>query len=100
MNNDQISLLLYLETRAVDYDGKVAMEKMNKEDLEQAKAWNESKFIGFGRICLKDIDKRQLSSSSWIELSEEAWTMAHTQRKLRADRGMASRSWRKTSEKN
>lgn len=39
MTSDERSLLLYLETRAVDHGGKVDAQHMNKEDFDIAKKW-------------------------------------------------------------
>ena len=103
MTKDQISLLLYLETRAVDYGGSVDTAHMNAEDMIQAKEWADSGFIGFGRIQFTDIPKAEHSargaSTYWVELSSEAWHLAHSERKARAERMFVKRQWKKTSEK-
>src|SRR6266496_3112871 len=90
----QISLLLYLETRAVDHGGAVASPQMNAEDFAQANQWNQEGFIEFGRIRASDFDPRR--GSHWIRLSDDAWDVAHQARKERADRMWPKRRWHKT----
>jgi len=41
MTKNERSLLLYLETRAVDYGGIVDTRHMNQDDMEIAKEWNK-----------------------------------------------------------
>lgn len=85
MTADERNLLLYLETRAVDHGGLVDIKHMNKEDMDIAKKWNDEGFIGFGRIKFHSITV----SSHWTELSEEAWNLAHAERKAKCVRVMA-----------
>jgi hypothetical protein len=83
MTKDERSLLLYLETCAVDYGGKVESKHMNNDDFEIAKRWNESGFVKFGRIKFKSIIA---GKDHWCELSDEAWSIAHQERKARYNR--------------
>jgi len=83
MTKDERSLLLYLETRAVDYGGKVDVRHMNKEDMDIAKGWNTMGFLKFGRIKFHDITHNM---SHWCELSDEAWAIAHEERRARYER--------------
>lgn len=92
MTRDERSLLLYLETRAVDYGGKVDARHMNKEDMEIARGWNKSGFLKFGRIKFHDIDK---GGTHWCELSDEAWVLVAMERKRRCSRIMATLSFGK-----
>lgn len=92
MTSDERNLLLYLETRAVDHGGKVDAKHMNKEDMDIVKKWNEEGFIKFGRIRFHSI----IESTHWCELSDEAWTLAHTERKARCIRIMSKRAIDKT----
>lgn len=85
MNADERNLLLYFETRAVDYGGKIDTIHMNKEDMDIAKKWNDEEFVKFGRIKFCSI---KLTGSYWCELSEEAWKLAHTERRARCARIM------------
>lgn len=85
MTKDERSLLLYLETRAVDYGGKVDTRHMNKEDMELAKQWNQEGFVRFGRIKFHDIDTFT-KSTHWCEFSDEAWELAHKEKRARYER--------------
>lgn len=95
MTRNERSLLLYLESRAVDFGGKVDSLKMNAEDHETAEKWASAGFVGYGRFYSKDV---KMSCSYWVELSEEAWKLAHEERKARAARGLERREWRKSGE--
>lgn len=87
MSKDEKSLLLFFETNAVDYRGTVHSQHMNKDDFEIAKRWNESKFIRFGRIKFADIEERYKGKKShWCVLSDEAWVLAHQERRARVKR--------------
>ena len=84
MNKDERGLLLYFETAAVDYGGKLDARRMNDIDFDNAKQWNESGFIRFGRIYSGDVQK--VSSNLfdlWVVLSDDAWTEAHRERRAR-----------------
>lgn len=85
MTRDERSLMLYLETRAVDYGGKVNVPHMNAEDMEVTKKWNKEGFIKFGRIKFHDILSKQ-SGTHWCELSDEAWVLVAMERKARYQR--------------
>ena len=85
MSRDERGLLLYLETRAVDFGGKVDTRHMNKEDMGIAKRWNDEGFLKFGRIKFHDILSAQ-GGTHWCELSNEAWDLAHAERKARFKR--------------
>jgi len=94
------SLLLYLETRAVDYSGGVDARRMNDEDIAIAKRWNDEGFIGFGRIAFRDVGSPTTPAGSvfWCELSDEAWSIVADLRRKRACRSWGKRSFMKTSE--
>ncbi len=95
MSNDERSLLLFLETRAVDYGGRVNTKHMNKEDFSIAKTWDKEKFISFCRIVLRDVNK---DGTHGVKLSEEAWNLAHKERRARFERLWARRNWITTKE--
>lgn len=82
MTRAEISLLLYLETVEVDYGGKIDGRRMNQEDFDIARRWNESGFIKFGRIAHSDIS---YNFTNWCVLSEDAWKIAHEKRRARAE---------------
>jgi hypothetical protein len=83
-SRDEISLVLYLESVAVDNKGVVNTERMNDIDMANAKAWKESGFISFSRIPFAEV-KRPCETYR-IGLSDEAWAEAHKQRRARAER--------------
>lgn len=95
MDKHELSLLLYLETCAVDHGGKVDSRYMNAADFSIVEGWKKSGYVSFGRICYKDITNR----SHWVELSEAAWNSAHAERKERYKRINGRRTWKKTEEK-
>jgi hypothetical protein len=74
-----------MEARAVDYGGVVDMRMMNDEDLTIAESWKESGFLTvFRRIPYKTITK--FGESHFVELSEEAFSLAHEERIARSKR--------------
>lgn len=95
MNKDERSLLLFLETRAVDYGGRVNGQHMNADDYQIAKRWNETGFIKFGRIRFKDVNR---DGADWVFLSEEAWELARQERRARAERMWLKKSWLSTED--
>jgi hypothetical protein len=94
MKKEELSLLLFLETCAVDYGGRVDSRRMNKEDFAIVDEWKKSSYVLFGRIYSKDIT----DSSHWVELSNVAWNDAHAERKARFNRINEKRTWSKTEE--
>jgi len=99
------SLLLYLETCAVDHGGLVDSCRINWDDRISAERWNEAKFVLFGRVYSKDAQRlcegrtRTGRWTYWCELSPDAWQIAHQERMARALRMSKTRTWLKTSEK-
>jgi len=95
MSKDEKSLLLFLETRQVDYGGRVKIDHMNGEDMEIVKSWKKSKFIGFGRIVIRNHNS---DGTHWCKLSEEAIKIAHELRIERANRMWENKTWLSTEE--
>ena len=93
MTRDERSLLLYFETRMVDYSGRVDTRRMNDDDMEIVDKWKAADFIDYGRIRVAD---HNMDGSNWVEFSEEAWQLAHQERRARAERG--TRRYMKTAE--
>lgn len=89
MSKAERSLLLFLESRAVDHGGLVAGSHMNADDFAMAKAWTEAGFIEFGRIPFDEIVG---DSGNYVVLSTDAWALAHEERRARNARLMAARS--------
>lgn len=100
MTRNEKSLLLYLETRAVDNGGKVDVRCMNKEDMETAKHWNDDGFVKFGRLGSSYICKPDKTSKSthFVVLSDAAWETVHQLRQKRADRVLSKRDWETAEE--
>lgn len=96
MTKDERSLLLFFETRAVDYAGKVQTAHMNADDFKIAQRWDSEGFVNFGRIAFEDVNSH---GSHWCRLSDDAWALAHEERQARACRTWRRRSWRTTEEK-
>lgn len=90
MTTDEIRLLLYFETQAVDYGGALESVRMNSDDMVIARRWNENGFVSFGRIAFHDIKKHNgIARDYWCVLSDEAWKIAHDERKARCLRVMS-----------
>lgn len=98
MTKGERSLLLYFETRAVDQRGSVHLQHMNDDDLQIAKRWNETGFIQFGRIASECLPLPS-GATHWCELSDEAWGLAHAERRARYARNKDSRQWFSIEEK-
>lgn len=97
MTKDEKSLLLFLETCAVDRGGRVDTRRMNSTDRNIVDGWTILQFVRFGRICYADLSPDS-DTSDWVHLSEEAFRLAHEERKARAERMWDKRSWRTTEE--
>lgn len=87
LSQDERSLLVYLETRAVDHGGIVAGHHMNEMELKVAEEWNRENFIRFTRLrpdFLDDVKKN--GGSHAVELSDIAYNCVTLIRKRRAKR--------------
>lgn len=82
-SRDERSLLLYLETCAVDLCGRFDDRRINDADRATMKEWHVVGFIDYGRIVAADANRQ---GAKWVELSEEAWDLAHKERRDRAAR--------------
>lgn len=105
MNKDEIKLLLYFESRAVDHCGGVNPQYMNTENFQIAEKWNAEKFIKFGRISGRTIMKfggmvLREYSTHYVVLSYDAWNIAHQERKKRAERMWKKQRWFKTADED
>lgn len=94
---DEKSQLLYLETRIVDYAGKIDGRHMNAGDWEIMGRWRSVGFIDYGRICLEDA--KSGNGADWCQFSGQAWEYAHKRRKLSAENRWENRTWKTTQEK-
>ena len=97
LTREERSLLLYLESRSVDNRSLVDVRRMNKEDMTVAKKWNDTGFVNFGRIAFESLE-RTGNSSYWCKLSDDAWKLAHEERRARAKRMYDKRKWETTIE--
>lgn len=90
LTKDQKSLLLYFESCTVDYGGKVDLRRMNEDEIYIAKQWDKQDFIQFGRIKFSDIVGH---NTHYVFLSENAWNLAHEERRARFNRLNEKRNW-------
>lgn len=84
LNKDERSLLLYIETCAVDNNLKLDTRKLNDADWKILEIWKVMGFINHGRIRFKSI--KNPFQTQWVELSDPAWELAHKERRERANR--------------
>ena len=97
---DEGSLLLYLETRAVDHDCRIDHRHLNDDDRVILKRWVETGIVEYGRVASqRDPFGNVQPAQNYVRLSEEAWELAHRLRRERADRRWANRTWQTTQEK-
>lgn len=96
MSRDELSLLLYLETRVVDHGGSVDALRMSKDDFSKAAQWNAEGYLQFGRIYSKSIQalaghtgESAARVTHWVKLSERAWVDVAVERRARAERTFA-----------
>lgn len=88
MIREQLSLLLYLETCAVDGRGVVNQVHMNDDDRAQALRWAESGYIVYQHRPEEEIREMTRTSQKThvVILSDAAWKDAHAERRARAER--------------
>jgi len=91
MTREEINLLLYFETRAVDYNGRVDTRHMKGTDFDIAEKWSESGFVSFGRIAAADCEG---SIQHWCRLSSDAYECAASARRERAERSFGNKFYR------
>lgn len=93
MTRDEISLLLFFETCAVDYGGLVRESAMNDGDRAIAKAWSESGYAKYERVSSAYLESGGLKSRNHVvTLSDKAFEDAHRLRRERADRSFKNRT--------
>ncbi len=96
MTKEELSLLLFLETCAVDRGGGVDVRHMNDTDQDIAERWVDEGFISFGRLPLNDCKAiGNQNRTHYVVLSDEAWVAASAERKARAIRMWEARSFGK-----
>lgn len=92
---DEKNLLLFLESMAVDNEGRIDSRKLNDEDHAILEKWMASQYAETGRIAFRDVRGYE---TLWVHLSEKAHIDAHQLRKERADRLWAKKNYLTTAE--
>ncbi|WP_395175766.1 hypothetical protein [Roseibium alexandrii] len=93
MTRDEINLLLFFETCAVDHGGLVRDASMNADDVSIAKRWSENGYIKFERVCSQQRSRGGHNDRNHVAtLGDEAFKDAHRHRRERADRQYKLRS--------
>ena len=95
MEKEERSLLLFLETCAVDGQGRVKTAHMNEHDMRIAKEWTKDGYIEFGRIAHKDVSNL---GDCWVHLGDQAWQDVQALRRQRADRVWKAKRYETTEE--
>lgn len=95
MTRDEKSLMLYLETCAVDNVGRIKDAHLNEEDESILYRWDVAGLIQIGRVCSKDVSR---VSYRWVMLSSTLWDLAHQERRARAKRLWENRSYQTAHE--
>lgn len=83
LSAEQLSTLLYLETRAVDHGGRVEAVKLNTGDMQLCREWHDEGFIEFRRLSWQEV---RGAMTHKVSLSDDAWQIAHSERRKRAER--------------
>lgn len=93
MTKDELSLLLYFETLAVDHRGVVDPARINADDIAIAQRWDKTGFCAFKRFTDRHVKTGAIKAlTHLVTLSGEAWVAAHTERRARAQRMASERS--------
>jgi hypothetical protein len=93
-DRNERSLLLFFETRLVDYQGRVASIHMNAEDMVIAEKFMSEGLIQFGRLGWNVIESfKELGLTNrhthWVRFSELAWKLSAEERRARSERMLA-----------
>ena len=86
MSRDERSLLLYFESCLVNQKGYCEARRMNELDFEIAKEWIDVGFALFRRRPAKQLVGTGTTHTHEVRFSEEAWELAHIERRRRAER--------------
>jgi hypothetical protein len=95
MSKEGRSLLLYLESCAVDCKGIVDVARMNESDVAVAKDWTRRGFIEFCRLKASMLPKQlprpeARCPTHAVRLAGRAWECAALERRRRAVRSMST----------
>lgn len=90
MTRPERSLLLYLETRAADYSGKINSCHLNKDDFAICERWHEMGYIRFARLKTDYCENkgRYDKITHLVILSPTAIADAHELRTARINRNI------------
>lgn len=84
LTKEERSLLIYIESVCVDYGGLVHSQRINEADFAILEQWDKDRFISFCRLTWASVQMLQdKHNSSIVYLSEEAWKLAHEERRAR-----------------
>lgn len=83
LNRQEARLLVYLESRAVDYGGIVDTSRMDEDEKVLAAKWNSEGFIWYGE---KKVHGGKRGFNHWVVLTEEAWAVSAADRQAIAKR--------------
>ena len=99
MTREEASVLLYLETCAVDHGGMVDRRRMNADDFRIAEQMQDAGLLRFGRMLMCAIREvgKHYPCSHWVELLEPGWENVAILRRRRAERNLMDKSWRTES---
>lgn len=96
LNRAEQSLLMYLETAAVDHAGRYDPRYLNDEDREIVKRWQAAGLLECGRVASESLSGSTLCL--WVRLPEATLRAAHELRLARARRTWENRRWLTTAE--
>ena len=87
LTKDERSLLLYVETCAVDNGGLIHSLRVNDADREILKRWDKDGFVSYSRVTFKSLQLlNDKNHSNIVRLSDSAWKLAHEERRARSIR--------------
>ena len=95
MSKDERSLILFFESASVAYGGRLNTAHMNADDIKIAEDWTDEKFVTFSRIASHFLKGDKTHS---VVLSDDAWRIAHEERRQRFNRLYLKKNWLTTSE--
>ena len=100
LTKEEVALLLYLETCAVDHRGRIDTQRMNAADFVLAESWKARGIINFGRIIIADqrFTVGMRVGTHWVQFTDAAFLVVARLRQERAERGWAKREYQTTQE--
>jgi hypothetical protein len=96
MTKTEINQLLYIESRAVDFDGRINHHQMNDDDRRIMEKWAAEDYVEYGRIAFMYVAG---DLTHYVKLSEQAWADAARYRRERAERCWESKNYLTANEK-